>query len=350
MATRARRTVALVESPVQVLNTIEWAAHHQVQHDTLLLILPSREPTTRAQLGAMSRLARAEGLATVWREPRLTRTSPIDVAWSLRELLDNARRIVVGDPFSRYIQLLLALTSAHQLVVVDDGTATIEYLDQIRAGQRLRRWHSRVRGPRDLVADTFSRIAHQRLTPGPHRAIEVFTAMSVDPPWGMEHYRNTYAWVRSAIPPPQVRPGTDVLGTSLVETGVVDNERYVDGIRELTLSTGAGRYYAHRRETAAKLAQIADRTGLEIVRPGLPLEVEARRGPVSASIVSFPSTVVYTLPLVLQDVAVRISVCDVPDSWLTQAASGRASGFLHEVSSHARHAHGLRSLAAPTGA
>ena len=40
----------------------------------------------------------------------------------------------------------------------------------------------------------------------------------------------------------------------------------------------------------AKLATIAQRTGLTVVRPEVPLEVELRRGPVAEQVVSFPSS------------------------------------------------------------
>ncbi|MGW0207889.1 selenide, water dikinase SelD, partial [Streptomyces sp. NPDC003233] len=37
----------------------------------------------------------------------------------------------MGDPFSRYVQLLLTITRAKDLVVVDDGTATMDFLGHL---------------------------------------------------------------------------------------------------------------------------------------------------------------------------------------------------------------------------
>lgn len=56
-------------------------------------------------------------------------------------MLRKADRVVLGDPFSRYVQLLLTITRATDLVVVDDGTATMEFVSQLARGERLVRWH-----------------------------------------------------------------------------------------------------------------------------------------------------------------------------------------------------------------
>ncbi|KPC95619.1 hypothetical protein ADL27_08130, partial [Streptomyces sp. NRRL F-6602] len=85
-------------------------------------------------------------------------------------------------------------------------------------------------------------------------------------------------------------------------------------------------------------------TGLEVVRPDLPLELIARRGPTGRTLLSFPSTVVHTLPLALAGTGVRIAVLDIDPKWLTGHASPRAQGFLSGVTSSARAAHRLTSV------
>ena len=63
------RTVALVESPAQLLNVVEWAHHAGAEPD--VLILAPKNETSRWQLRCMARLAREAGLAVSWHEPRL---------------------------------------------------------------------------------------------------------------------------------------------------------------------------------------------------------------------------------------------------------------------------------------
>ena len=134
----------------------------------------------------------------------------------------------------------------------------------------------------------------------------MFTALPVALP-GVQVRRNDYAWVRSRWPAPEVKPTADLVGTSLVETGVVQAERYRLGVQSLIERYQVDRYFAHRKETEPKLDQIAA-LGVEVVRPDLPLELVARRGPVGHTMLSFPSTMVHTLPLVLAGTGVGVRV------------------------------------------
>ncbi|MFD8592775.1 hypothetical protein ACFV1B_25060 [Streptomyces sp. NPDC059637] len=386
---RTTGTVALVESPVQLLNVLEWVHERRTAvsppaggagGDTAavpagllpseatgpagggdggdggppactLVVLPPRDPMTRGQLRRMAELARDEGLTVCWREPRTSRTAPVRAAWQLAPVLLAARRIVLGDPFSRYVQALLPLTRARDLVVVDDGTATMEFVSQLARGERLVRWHRTGTSARDRLLGVLSGVARRRLTPGDGpggRRVEVFSAMPVTPPPGVVLTPNRFAWTRARFGPPQVTDATDIVGTSLVETGVVDPERYLAAVASLARVRGAGRYFAHRREREEKLRRISETAGLEIVRPDLPLELVARRGPVGRTIVSFPSTVVHTLPLALEGTGAQVAVCELDPSWLTEGASPRARGFLTGVTGTARDLHGLDSVGTVT--
>jgi hypothetical protein len=190
-------------------------------------------------------------------------------------------------------------------------------------------------------------LARRRLTPGEHRTVEVFSSMPIDEtPIGVRVTANDFSWTRARFGPPRLTKGADLVGTSLVETGVVDGDRYLQAVRTLAKSHGATRYFAHRRESAEKLHRLAAETGLEIVRPDLPLELIARRGPIGRTILSFPSTVVHTLPLALAGTEVRVAVCDIDPAWLTENASPRAQGFLSGVTGTARDVHRLSSVAA----
>ncbi|MEZ7007542.1 hypothetical protein [Streptomyces sp. AD55] len=337
-------TLAFVESPVQLLNVLEWAHTRAPGAGLTLVVLSPMDPMTRGQLRRMAELARQEGHEVRWEEARGGAAAPFRTVGGLTGALRRADRVVLGDPFSRYVQLLLTLSRARDLVVVDDGTATMEFVTQLARGERLVRWHRRGSrpGPRDLLFAPVSGIARRRLTPGARRRAEVFSAMPFeDTPEGVEVVANDFAWTRARFGPPRITKGADLVGTSLVETGVVDGDRYVDAVRSLARAHGAGRYFAHRRESAEKLHRLAVETGLEIVRPELPLELIARRGPIGRTVLSFPSTVLHTLPLALAGTEVRVGVCDIDPAWLTRNASPRARGFLSGVTGSARGAHRL---------
>ncbi|CAM5510062.1 hypothetical protein [Streptomyces viridochromogenes] len=342
-------TLAFVESPVQLLNVLEWAHARASGAGLTLVVLSPTDPMTRGQLRRMAELAREEGHTVRWEEARGGATAPFRTIGGLAALLRGAERIVLGDPFSRYVQLLLTITGAHDLVVVDDGTATMEFVAQLARGERLVRWHRKGGrpGPRDLLFAPVSTIARRRLTPGDRRSVEVFSSMPVEEtPPGVTVTASAFAWTRDRFGPPRITKGADLVGTSLVETGVVDGDRYLDAVRTLAAAHGATRYFAHRRESAEKLHRLAVGTGLEVVRPDLPLELIARRGPIGRTVLSFPSTVVHTLPLALAGTGVRVAVCDIDPAWLTAHASPRAQGFLSGVTGTARDVHRLPAVSA----
>ncbi|MEI5102009.1 hypothetical protein RB200_30190 [Streptomyces sp. PmtG] len=350
-------TLAFVESPVQLLNVLEWAHASTTRAtgsavapgDLTLVVLAPTDPMTRGQLRRMAELARAEGHQLRWEEARGGTTAPFHTIGGLAGPLRRAARIVIGDPFSRYVQLLLTITRARDLVVVDDGTATMEFVSQLAGGERLVRWHRRGGrpGPRDVVFMPVSSSARRRLTPSAKggRSVEVFSSMPIDKvPEGVAVTANDFAWTRSRFGPPRLTKGSDLVGTSLVETGVVDLDRYLEAVAALSGTHGAARYFAHRRESAEKLHRLAVETGLQVIRPDLPLELIARRGPIGRTILSFPSTVVHTLPLALAGTEVKVAVMDIDPSWLTDTASPRAQGFLSGVTGTARDVHRLASL------
>ncbi|MFD7323813.1 hypothetical protein ACFV9D_22375 [Streptomyces sp. NPDC059875] len=340
--------LAFVESPVQLLNVLEWAHAQSLTvggttapdgpgaarpaAPTLVVLSPT-DPMSRGQLRRMAQLARDDGFTVRWHEARDGRGSLFRTLRDLAPLLRAAERVIVGDPFSRYVQLLLTLFAPKQLTVVDDGTATMEYAAQLARGERLVRWHRRGSslGPRELVLAPVSAAARRKLAPTRRRAVEIFTSLPVEPPAGTTVTENTFAWTRARFGPPRLTRGADLVGTSLVETGVVDPDRYARAVADLARTHGATRYFAHRRESAEKLHRIAVETGLEIVRPDLPLELIARRGPIGRTVVSFPSTVVHTLPLALAGTGVKVAVCEIAPEWLRENVSPRAQGFLAGV-------------------
>jgi hypothetical protein len=130
----------------------------------------------------------------------------------------------------------------------------------------------------------------------------------------------------------------------LVENGVVKADAYLDGVETLITRYQADRYFAHRKEADWKL-DLIKRMGIDVVRPTLPLEIVARRGPIGRTIISFPSTVVHTLPTVLAESDVQIEVCEIANEWYQPKARLRADDFLGRVSGSARRSYGLAAVA-----
>jgi len=325
------RTLALVESPAQLLNLLEWALGERdgapdPARCEVAVLLP-RDPVSRHQLGAMAELAHAEGIRVgMYDIRRVTAGFPRALA-ALVPKLAGAGRLVIGDPFSGLIQRLLPLARTRDLVVVDDGTATLEFSKELLAGRPLVRRH------RDGSAPAAASRAVRRITPGDGRRLEVFSCLTAGlrlPPGSVASVNN-YSWARARYGPPQVRPGVDLIGSSLAETGLIASERYLREIIALADEVNAERYFAHRREDPDKLRLIAEHAELDVVRPELPLELELLKGPVANTLVTLPSTVLHTLPLVLAGTGVEITVCADVTDWLEPGLSARATAFLEGV-------------------
>lgn len=328
--------VAFVESPAQLVNAAEWAARRDPTR-THLVILGPTPARTRFQMHRVQELLRGAGFRTSWLEVR----GPVPVraqdaaraaAWAL-----EASEVIVGDPYSGVIQGLLALRPRPpRIVVVDDGTATVRYAEQWARGEPLQRWHLPKQPWSAHVLDT--RVGRWLGRRSSH--VELFTAM----PLPAEHPPATvldYAWTRDAFGPPTILDGVDLMGSSLVETGMVDEAGYLRGVQRWVDEAQVRRYLPHRAESATKLARIAQ-MGVEIVRPELPMEWHARIGPVGRRICSFPSTVLHTLPIVLQDVDVTVASIAIDDEWFT-TGDAAARGFVRSITSSGSDASGDRT-------
>ena len=343
------RTLALVESPAQLLNVVEWAAQAgEAAADLRVTVLAPTNEASRRQLRAMAALARETGLDVAWHEPRMGGAATARTVRSLASELSGVGRLVVGDPFSGVLQVVMSVSRAAEVVVVDDGTATLEFARQWVAGEHLSRWHSvATPGQRRQISafarDQISGSVRRRIGPGSGCRLSLFSSLDVTLP-RVPVVRNTFGWVRSRFPSPEIKLGSDLIGTSLVETGVVDADHYLRGVASLVEQYSVDRYFAHRKEDDAKLAAV-ERLGVAVVRPELPLEIAARLGVLARRLISFPSTVVHTLPLVLADTPAELLVCDIADTWYTAGTSVRSEGFLDEVSASARHRFGLAAAA-----
>ena len=334
-------SLALVESPAQLLNVMEWAHQTGVDRSRLTtVVLAPRNEMSRAQLRATAALATAAGHTVRWCDPRQDTTSTLRTVTSLAEQLRGVDRLVLGDPFSGVIQLVLSISHPDEVVVVDDGTATLEFARLWTSGESLVRWHSSASGRRRRQVAS---LARRRIAPGSGCAVTVFSCMPVRLD-GVTVLHNDFAWTRTAFGTPTVKATGDLIGTSLVETGVVEEEHYLRGVRALATEHAVDRYFAHRKEDGDKLTRIAA-MGLQVVRPDLPLELVARRDVIGETLISFPSTVVHTLPLVLADTAARLLVCDIADDWYTRRAPSHSEAFLGQVATSARDTHGLLSVA-----
>jgi hypothetical protein len=125
---------------------------------------------------------------------------------------------------------------------------------------------------------------------------------------------------------------------------VLNADFYLGTVETLITRYRVDRYLAHRKEADCKL-DLVERIGIRVVRSPLPLEIMARRGPVGRTILSFPSTVVHTLPVVLAESQVGVVVCEIPSDGYESQATARADRLLGRVTTSNRGSYGLATVA-----
>lgn len=325
--TSSRRTLLLVESPAQLLHAAEWCHANATGSRALIVVLAPPDEWGRHQLARLADLVRGSGLPLAWYEPRRRPGAALEVVGSLREDLRTADRLVVGDPFSGLVQAMLPLAAARDVVVVDDGASTVEFAEHLGRREPLMRWSHTQSTAARWVRRPLATRALAFFTPSRRRTVGLFTVMPTPAVSGLWVQPNGYEWTRSRFAPPRREPGVDIVGTSLVETGLVSEDDYAGIIAGAVAGRRVGRYFAHRREDPARLGRLAARFDLTVVRPELPLELVLAAGPVPQRLLSFPSSVVFTLPVVLRRVGIRIDTIDVSAA-LASGIDQRARRFI----------------------
>ncbi len=324
------RTLALVESATQLINAAEWV-HASGEVDTTdIAVLPPTDAESVRQIEGVVTAVRASGVSVAIRPVRAAGPGMPFVAARVMAEVRRAPTLVIGDAFSRYIHALLPLSRASHVVVVDDGTATWDFAARIDAGEPLVRWTKPASDARAHAAR-----ATRLLSPTSHRSIDVFTCLSDATPVGAMALANRYRWIRSRHVPVVVDDHVDLLGTSLVGSGVVERHAYLNAIAAMARRNHPIRYIAHRRESENLVAEIATIPNLRVVRPSQPVEMLLRGGPVARQVIAFPSTAAHTLPLVVQDLDVHIAVQPIQQSWFTPQATLRARSFVARIAADA---------------
>ncbi|WP_061961241.1 hypothetical protein [Demequina flava] len=299
--------VAWVESPLQMINALEYAqATGEALHICLRAGVPKLGDTGR---GLVPHLPK-----------RVTMSGPWDSA--MRSPFATAKRRLVGDVCSGQVRAVLTYTGVRDLVMVDDGSAMLSTARRLDRGVALARHGKPESLPmRALGASTTSRLVNAMR----RQRLALFTAYASAPEVaalaakGLRVQANDYVWLRSA----DFEFGTShdehvVVGSALADDGYVRPEAYMDWLRALT-AEGPVAYFPHRRETPASLTMWAAIPGVELRRTGLPIEVVIAAATHVKRVSTLPSSVVATLPSVLAD-DVEFAVTPVPEAWLTPLA------------------------------
>lgn len=302
---RAAARIAWVESPLQLVNAVEYAAASGEPLHVLirpgLTGLDEAAAALRPHLPAHVTLARTGVLVGLARYAA-------------------SRRRLSGDSYSGQLRAITCLTGARDVVTVDDGSMTLSLASQLTAGAPLSRPG---RSESTLMRALGTAAGHRLRRAGERGRLSLFTAFATHPSvralsaTGARITENRYGWLRGTSWDSPVAVPRVVLGSALATDGLISHEQYEDWLRA---KAGEGiAYLPHRRESAAELARYASYEGLEVVRTGLPAEITLAACTALTEVSMLPSTAAVTLRSILP-ATTRLTVAAVPDSWWTSRA------------------------------
>jgi hypothetical protein len=294
-------TVAWVESPFQLLGSLE--SHSAGQLTERLVVLPREgsEPLRRT-IAELRRLGLPAGVCIL--EP-------------VRAPRRQHGNLAVGDAFSGQVHLLLLLSRPRSVVLLDDGRSTRRVMDAlVGTDLPLVRPHITPTPLRAFLA----RLALRRLRHLASRGrLRVVTAMDLPAPVlaaaaraGILVSRHDFSWLRGLPGDLVADADTVVLGTSMVATKLIAARPYLDWIASIASQTPIT-YRAHRREDVTTLGPLAQCPGVTIKLGEVPVEVSLRGLTPRQRLLTLPTTAVSTLRLVAP--SARIQEFAVPEAW-----------------------------------
>jgi hypothetical protein len=303
-------TIAWVESPLQLLGVVE--AHAAGFLGAATRVFPRKG--VRGLPATVAALADLDLPAGLRLEPART-GSPAPAA---------NRTWVLGDPLSGRIQRQLVATGDGQIVLVDDGRATLHTLDRLATGQPLTRAKVAASLPRRVLGRAAGDVLRAAAADGRLTVFSVYDLPGATraplAAAGVRFARHHFDWLRATAPdsatPGRDRPRHVVLGSALVVDGLVDPRRYLSWVAAMAgSSAGPWTYWAHRREDDSTLAGVAQLKGVDICQTGLPVELGVRGLASGDRLSSLPTSALATLDDVLAGRGVRIDDYPIPDGW-----------------------------------
>jgi hypothetical protein len=310
--------IAWVESPLQLVNAVEYAA---ATGEPLRICLRARAKQLQYTANTLA--------------PHLPDGVSISGSWALAYLSPFmfARKRLVGDAYSGQFRLAVALTGVRDLVAVDDGSAMLNFATQVLEARPLRR-SGKAEG---WLARRLGRIASLRLHHTlQHGGMRTFSAYSEDEELtalaaaGATVLHNRYRWVRKTkFVKDDDAMETVVLGSALHDDGFVKGAAYQEWVQQ-QVAAGAGVYFPHRREKAKSLKHFKHTEGLKVRKAELPIEIVLASSRTVTTVITLPSSVVATLRSILPE-HVEVRVCPVPEQWLTKKADDDLRAKLNRI-------------------
>lgn len=297
-----------VESPLQLLSAVETHAAGLLGTD--IRIIPRHgmplEATTEAMLRHAPAGVQFEPAARKPPQPKST-----------------AERYVTGDAYSGKIQrALLAGVRAKEIVIIDDGMATLALIKQLISADptplvRARTKNSAARTAMGLAA------WHRLRQLAREDRLLIVSALYVDlesrqrmADLGIKFAQHKFEWLATQPVAEKFTEPTLLIGSAMVADNLIHEQPYLQWIEEIA-AEGPVAYFPHRRETPELLAKISTIDQVVLKEHTIPIEMRLRVLRPGQEIRALPSTVIPSLRLLLGPDSRFLYPQAVPDDWWT---------------------------------
>jgi hypothetical protein len=320
-------SLAIIESPLQLVSLIEAIECGVCPRDSVVGL--RCDSSTTATLIELSRRSGFSQLRVL--------SNP-----SRRDLVRVARgvsRLVVGDLFSGLAQSLVLFSEFDEILVVDDGAATIEAFEAVRGGSSLVRPRDAHRSGRAALSSAALVAVRRASNRGGLRWFS-----NVIPAEGRRDVTmNGFRWSRRAALDVELAPRQQViLGTALASDGLLSTDWYHQWLRRSAAGPGAY-FFPHRREMGDTVRMMTESGAVVVENQGLPAELCLRDMPTWTRFSTLPSTIALTLPALRESTDLRCEL--VPAHAWTPAATPRLRALSIQIVQRSR-AHRSRLTAA----
>ena len=299
-----------VESPLQLLSAVETHAAGLLGTNTA--IVPRSNMPLAATTQALLAAAPA-GLAIS--EPSRKPPAPLgtDTRW------------VTGDAYSGRVQrTLLGPVQAREVVIIDDGMATLALIRQLVSQEPTPIVRGRVANSASRKALGLALWYRLRFMARDQRLL-IVSALDVGKELrarmhevGVKFAQHRFEWLATQPVEEKFLEPTLVIGSAMSADGLIHPEPYLNWLASLA-EDGPFAYFPHRRETPQMLDRIAGLPNVHMKQHTIPIEMRLRQLKPGQQIRSLPSTVIPSLRLLLGSERNQIFPKPVPANWWTES-------------------------------
>ncbi|WP_313812499.1 hypothetical protein [Glutamicibacter sp.] len=299
-----------VESPLQLLSAVETHAAGLLGHD--VRIIPRQgmplEATTQALLTNAPAGVRFLPAA---RKPPAPNSA--------------ADRFVTGDAYSGKVQrALLAGVKAKEIIIIDDGMATLALIKQLTATDPTPLVRARAKNSAARTAMGLAMWHRLRQLARDSRLL-IVSALLVDDATqqrmeelGIKFAQHKFEWLATQPVAERFTEPTLLIGSAMVADGLIHEEPYLQWVASIA-ADGPVAYFPHRRENGQLLEKLGRIKNVVPMKHTVPIEMRLRALRPGQEIRALPSTVIPSLRLLLGHDARQLYPQAVPESWWTDS-------------------------------